>query len=66
MRTMTTDKEQIERLGGSAEVARMLGYTVQRVQNWKDRGVPAKVKLTRPDLFPAPKPDVPRRRKTDK
>jgi hypothetical protein len=48
---MLNDKDLIENLGGSAKVAQELGYTVQRVQNWKDRGIPAKVKLDRPDLF---------------
>jgi hypothetical protein len=49
---MSNDKETIEHLGGSAKVARKLGYTVQRVQNWKERGIPAKVRLARPDMFP--------------
>jgi len=51
---MSNDKETIEHLGGSAKVARKLGYTVQRVQNWKERGIPPKEKLARPDLFQAP------------
>lgn len=64
---MSTDKEQIEHLGGSARVAEELGYTVQRVQNWKDRGIPAAVKLARPDLFPLPKPALKwKRRRADK
>ena len=49
------DVELIERLGGPAMVAQMLGYRmpngVQRVYNWKSRGIPAKVKVERPDLF---------------
>lgn len=44
------------RLGGAAKVAERLGWTkegsVQRVQNWKSRGIPSLVKLQRPDLFP--------------
>lgn len=42
-------------LGGPVKVAEMLGYAkyggVQRVQNWKTRGIPPAVKLERPDLF---------------
>lgn len=42
-------------LGGPAKVAEILQYAkdggVQRVQNWKERGIPADVKLARPDLF---------------
>jgi hypothetical protein len=38
-------------LGGPSRVAEMLGYTVQRIQNWKARGIPADEKLKRPDLF---------------
>jgi hypothetical protein len=50
------DKKLIESHGGPAKLAEKLGYDkakggVQRVQNWVDRGIPAKVKLTRPDLF---------------
>ncbi len=45
----------IERLGGAAEVARLLGYSekggAQRVHNWKTRGIPAEVKLQWPELF---------------
>lgn len=43
-------------LGGPAKVAARLGWTsagaVQRVQNWKQRGIPAKVRLRHPRLFP--------------
>ena len=42
-------------LGGPVKVAELLGYSkdggVQRVQNWKARGIPPAVKLERPDLF---------------
>lgn len=62
---MCDDKQRIEDLGGPAKVAELLGYTkrggVQRVQNWTTRGIPPKVKLERPDLFPmqqAPRPDA--------
>jgi hypothetical protein len=49
------DSELIDDLGGPAALAERLGYPkhngVQRVQNWKVRGIPARVKLDRPDLF---------------
>lgn len=45
------DKEKIEGLGGSTVVANITGYSVQRVQNWKNRGIPAAVKLEFPELF---------------
>lgn len=54
------DAELIDQLGGSAAVATLLGYEgvgrVQRVQNWKYRGMPDAVKLRlryelRPDIF---------------
>ena len=54
------DRERIERLGGSAVVARLMGLTskgaVQRVNNWKTRGIPADVKLKWPELFLDPLP----------
>jgi hypothetical protein len=40
----------VERIG-PANVARLIGITIQRVQNWKHRGIPARVKLQWPDLF---------------
>jgi len=46
-----TDKELIEQFGGSSELARRLGTTKQRVQNWKSRGIPARVKLQFPAIF---------------
>lgn len=54
------DSELIDRLGGPAEISRMLGIDpsrggVQRVQNWKYRGIPEIWRLRRPDIFgPAP------------
>lgn len=49
------DWDLVLALGGPAKVAELLGWTkeggVQRVQNWKARGIPAKVKVQRPDLF---------------
>lgn len=59
-----TDAELIEHLGGPAKVCELLQLDkargVPRVHNWKSRGIPAEVKLERPDLFlpgwtPAPK-----------
>ena len=50
-----TDKETIERLGGPAKVAELLGLDkhggTQRVHNWIARGIPFRVKVERPDLF---------------
>jgi hypothetical protein len=53
---MHSDSQLIDALGGPAKVALMLGYDtdaggVQRVSNWKKRGIPSKVKVERPDLF---------------
>lgn len=50
------DAALIEALGGPAKVAEKLGYDkanggLQRVQNWITRGIPAAVKVERPDLF---------------
>jgi hypothetical protein len=52
---MPSDKDLIEQLGGATKVAALLGCSVQRVQNWKDRGIPAQVRLDRPDVFPLPR-----------
>lgn len=50
-----TDSERIDKLGGPARVAELLRFDkkngTQRVHNWKARGVPARIKLERPDLF---------------
>ena len=51
------DAKRIDALGGPANLARLLGYDqfgIQRVHNWKSRGIPSKVKLERPDLFLVP------------
>ena len=49
------DSKLIELLGGPTAVAAMLGYdkpgSVQRVQNWKCRGIPEVVRLRRQDIF---------------
>jgi hypothetical protein len=45
----------IDALGGSAKVARDLGFNptigVQRVNNWKKRGIPARVLLNHRRYF---------------
>ena len=50
-----SDRQLIDDLGGPARVAELLGYRknggVQRVHNWRTRGIPAAVKVERPDLF---------------
>jgi hypothetical protein len=51
-----TDSELIAHLGGPSKVAEALGIKkqvggVQRVWQWTKRGIPAAVKLQRPDLF---------------
>lgn len=51
---MPSDKDLIDSLGGPTKVAARLGYTVQRVQNWKERGIPPRVRLDHPDVFPLP------------
>ena len=48
---ITDDREIIDRLGGSTKVAELIHYQVQRVQNWKTRGIPASEKLKHPNLF---------------
>ncbi|WP_242684281.1 hypothetical protein [Paraburkholderia hospita] len=53
---IAADAQIIEDLGGPAKLAELLGYDkaaggVQRIQNWKKRGIPASVKLAHPDLF---------------
>jgi hypothetical protein len=49
------DAETIDRLGGSTKVSRMLGFPkeigTQRVNNWKRRGIPARIKLDFPKIF---------------
>lgn len=53
---MHKDEQLISRLGGPAKLAAALGFDrrpggTQRVQNWRRRGIPAAIKLSRPDLF---------------
>ena len=49
------DRELIDRLGGSAKVACILGFKkdggTQRVENWKKRGIPSHIKVQRPEIF---------------
>ena len=60
---MKKDAARIKRLGGPAQLAKILGFKepggTQRVHNWTKRGIPAEIKLNWPDLFltdlPAPK-----------
>lgn len=52
----TTDKEIIAKYGGATELAKLLGYDIekggaQKVHNWIARGIPSKVKVEHPDLF---------------
>jgi hypothetical protein len=64
------DAELITELGGPAKVAELLALTepgaVQRVSNWKRRGIPPRVRLDFPQVFARPElintegaPDVP-------
>lgn len=52
------DAELIDRLGGPSTLARALGFdeggAVQRVQNWKYRGIPEVIRLRHPDIFGPP------------
>jgi hypothetical protein len=48
------DRALIDRLGGPSKLAALLGYGpngVQRISNWKVRGIPARVKLEHPRIF---------------
>lgn len=53
--TAIADRQLIDSLGGPAQLAKTLGFTsrggVQRVHNWKERGIPAAVKLQFPEIF---------------
>lgn len=57
MSTIEHDRRLIDELGGPAKVAALLNLKaaggVQRVHNWRSRGIPSKVKVDRPDLFMA-------------
>jgi len=49
------DAALIDQLGGPTNLARALGFDmprgVQRVQNWKYRGIPELLRLKRSDVF---------------
>lgn len=55
MSKINADAELISALGGPAKVAELLGIEkrggIQRVHNWMARGIPAAIKVSRPDLF---------------
>lgn len=51
-----TDWALIVEIGGPTEVSRRLGWdndtgAVQRIQNWKYRGIPALLRYQREDVF---------------
>ena len=50
-----TDAELIDHHGGPARLAEKLGWhesrAVQRIHNWRSRGIPAAVKLKYPAIF---------------
>ena len=46
-----SDAEKIERLGGTACLAKLLKINMSNVTNWKRRGIPYKMIVTRPDVF---------------
>ncbi|AEI76532.1 hypothetical protein CNE_1c11770 [Cupriavidus necator N-1] len=54
--TVHCDWQIIEDLGGATEVAKLLGYDkkrggIQRIHNWRVRGIPSAVKVAHPGLF---------------
>lgn len=54
MTTLERDRQIITSLGGPRKVADLMGFTgfaQQKVTNWMVRGIPAHVKVARPDLF---------------
>ena len=55
---MNQSQNIIDQLGGPSRVAELLGWKdkpgqVQRIHNWKARGIPARVLLDRQDVFGA-------------
>ena len=50
-----TDAELIDKLGGPGKVVELLKHDApgsrNRVQNWKTRGIPSKVKVEFPQIF---------------
>lgn len=62
---MESAQKIIDRLGGPAKLAEKLGLSgrpgqIQRISNWKKRGIPARVMLDHPHVFELKPP--PRRR----
>lgn len=55
--TLHSDAALINALGGPSKLAKILGFPkgrgVQRVQNWKYRGIPELVLLRHPKVFRA-------------
>jgi hypothetical protein len=51
MKKNIKDVELIDSLGGVSAVAELLGYSIQRVHNWTQRGIPASEKLKNPQIF---------------
>jgi len=45
------DARLIDAIGGVAKVAMTLGYSKERVNNWRYRGIPARVILDKPRLW---------------
>lgn len=57
---MNTTAKLIQDLDGPAAVARLLGYSTQRVSNWISRDcIPLQERVNHPDLFPLPPPKPP-------
>ncbi|RYH67824.1 MAG: hypothetical protein EON54_03800 [Alcaligenaceae bacterium] len=50
-----TDAQLIDHHGGPARLAEKLGWkeagAIQRIHNWRSRGIPAAVKLKYPTIF---------------
>lgn len=55
MENLDRDRALIDSLGGPAKLADLLNFDrrggVQRIQNWKARGIPSAVKVAYPHLF---------------
>lgn len=51
MQSKEIARKLINDLGGVAKTAERLGVSVQRVNNWMTRGIPAQIKVDHPALF---------------
>lgn len=55
MTNVEADRKLLDELGGPSKVADLVGFPKlggpQRVQNWYARGIPAAIRVQRPDLF---------------